>query len=66
MTDIIDLQTASRSVQVRVLAGFALVAFLLAAIGIHGVLVVRGVAAHAGDRRAHRARRAAPRHSRRW
>jgi putative ABC transport system permease protein len=38
MTDIIDLQTASRSVQVRVLAGFALVAFLLAAIGIHGVL----------------------------
>jgi hypothetical protein len=38
MTDIIDAQTASRSVQVRVLAGFALVAFLLAAIGIHGVL----------------------------
>ena len=29
---------ASRTVQVRVLAGFALVAFLLAAIGIHGVL----------------------------
>ena len=38
MTDIIDLETASRTVQVRVLAGFALVAFLLAAIGIHGVL----------------------------
>jgi putative ABC transport system permease protein len=38
MTDIIALQTASRTVQVRVLAGFALVAFLLAAIGIHGVL----------------------------
>jgi putative ABC transport system permease protein len=38
MTDIIDLATASRTVQVRVLAGFALVAFLLAAIGIHGVL----------------------------
>ena len=38
MTDIIDLQTVSRAVQVRVLAGFALVAFLLAAIGIHGVL----------------------------
>ena len=38
MTDIIDAQTAWRSVQVRVLAGFALVAFLLAAIGIHGVL----------------------------
>jgi predicted permease len=38
MTDIVDAQTASRSTQVRVLAGFALVAFLLAAIGIHGVL----------------------------
>jgi predicted permease len=38
MTDIIEAQTASRTVQVRVLAGFALVAFLLAAIGIHGVL----------------------------
>jgi predicted permease len=38
MTDIIDAETASRSAQVRVLAGFAFVAFLLAAIGIHGVL----------------------------
>ena len=38
MTDIVEAQTASRTVQVRVLAGFALVAFLLAAIGIHGVL----------------------------
>ena len=38
MTDIVERQTASRSVQVRVLAGFTLVAFLLAAIGIHGVL----------------------------
>jgi putative ABC transport system permease protein len=38
MRDIIDAETASRSVQVRVLAGFAFVAFLLAAIGIHGVL----------------------------
>jgi predicted permease len=38
MTAIIDAETASRSVQVRVLAGFALVAFLLAAIGIHGML----------------------------
>jgi predicted permease len=38
MTDIVDAQTASRSVQVRVLGGFACVAFLLAAIGIHGVL----------------------------
>jgi predicted permease len=38
MTDIVEAQTASRTVQVRVLAGFTLVAFLLAAIGIHGVL----------------------------
>jgi ABC-type antimicrobial peptide transport system permease subunit len=38
MRDIIDAETASRSVQVRVRAGFAFVAFLLAAIGIHGVL----------------------------
>jgi putative ABC transport system permease protein len=38
MSEIVELQTASRSVQVRVLAGFTLVAFLLAAIGIHGVL----------------------------
>ena len=38
MTDMIDLETASRSVQVRVLAAFALVAFVLAAVGIHGLL----------------------------
>jgi putative ABC transport system permease protein len=38
MTSIIDLQTASRGVQVRALAAFAVVAFFLAAIGIHGVL----------------------------
>ncbi|MEP6593997.1 MAG: ABC transporter permease, partial [Acidobacteriota bacterium] len=38
MTAIVDAETAPRAVQVRVLAGFAIVAFLLAAIGIHGVL----------------------------
>jgi len=38
MTEIVDAETASRGLQIRVLAGFALVAFLLAAIGIHGVL----------------------------
>ena len=38
MTDIVGRQTATRTVQIRVLAGFALIAFLLAAIGIHGVL----------------------------
>jgi putative ABC transport system permease protein len=38
MTAIVDAETTSRSIQVRVLAGFAVVAFLLAAIGIHGML----------------------------
>ena len=38
MTAIVEAETASRSLQARVLAGFALVAFLLAAVGIHGVL----------------------------
>jgi ABC-type antimicrobial peptide transport system permease subunit len=38
MGDIIDLETASRAVQVRVLGAFALVAFVLAAVGIHGLL----------------------------
>lgn len=38
MGDIVELETATRSVQVRVLGAFALVAFLLAAIGIHGLL----------------------------
>ena len=34
MSAIVEAETAARTVQVRVLAGFALVAFLLAAIGI--------------------------------
>jgi putative ABC transport system permease protein len=38
LTDVLDLETASRSVQVRVLSAFALVAFVLAAVGIHGLL----------------------------
>lgn len=38
LTDIVDAETAPRSVQVRVLAGFAAIAFLLAGIGIHGLL----------------------------
>jgi len=38
LSDIVDLQTAPRAVQVRVLAGFATIAFLLAAVGLHGVL----------------------------
>ena len=38
LTDMVDLETASRSVQVRVLAAFAIIAFVLAGIGIHGLL----------------------------
>src|SRR4029453_9084081 len=38
MNDLVDLETSSRSVQVRVLAVFAAIAFVLAAVGIHGLL----------------------------
>uniref|UniRef100_Q024H6 Permease n=1 Tax=Solibacter usitatus (strain Ellin6076) TaxID=234267 RepID=Q024H6_SOLUE len=38
LTDMIESQTAPRAVQVRVLGAFAAIAFLLAAIGIHGLL----------------------------
>jgi predicted permease len=38
MVDIVDAQTASRTLQVRVIAVFAGIAFLLAGVGIHGVL----------------------------
>jgi putative ABC transport system permease protein len=38
LTDMVDLETASRSVQARVLGAFALIAFALAGIGIHGLL----------------------------
>jgi hypothetical protein len=38
MADIVEEQTASRTAQVRVLAAFAVIAFLLAGVGIHGLL----------------------------
>ena len=38
MTDVVDRDTASRAAQVRVLAAFAVIAFVLAGIGIHGLL----------------------------
>jgi putative ABC transport system permease protein len=38
MNDLVDLETSSRSVQVRVLTVFAAIAFVLAAVGIHGLL----------------------------
>jgi putative ABC transport system permease protein len=38
LSDIIDLDTASRAVQLRVIGAFAAVAFVLAGIGIHGLL----------------------------
>jgi len=36
--DVVEAETEPRAVQVRALAAFALTAFLLAAIGIHGLL----------------------------
>src|SRR5262249_55731674 len=38
MSDIVEANTSTRAVEVRVLGAFALIAFLLAAVGIHGVL----------------------------
>ena len=38
LSDIVDLETASRAMQVRVLGAFAVIAFVLAGIGIHGLL----------------------------
>ena len=38
LSELVDLETASRAVQVRVLSAFALIAFVLAAVGIHGLL----------------------------
>jgi predicted permease len=38
LAQIVDDETASRSVQARLLGGFAALAFLLAAVGIHGLL----------------------------
>ena len=37
-TDVVALETAPRTAQVRVLGGFAVVALLLAGVGIHGLL----------------------------
>ena len=38
LTDIVNADTAARQVQIRILAGFAAVSFLLAGVGIHGLL----------------------------
>ena len=38
MTEVVERDTASRAAQVRVLAAFAVIAFVLAGIGIHGLL----------------------------
>lgn len=38
LADIVEAETASRAVQVRVLGAFAAIAFVLAAVGIHGLL----------------------------
>jgi predicted permease len=38
LTELVDRDTASRSAQLRVIGAFATIAFLLAAVGIHGLL----------------------------
>jgi predicted permease len=38
LTEVVERDTSSRSAQVRVLAAFAVIAFVLAGIGIHGLL----------------------------
>ena len=58
IAELVTAQTASRRAQLRVLGMLAALAFLLAGVGIHGLLLVRRVAARAGDRGAHGARRA--------
>ena len=62
LIDMIDLETASRSVQVRVLAGVRSDRVRAGGDRHPRPAVVRGFAAHAGNRRAARAWRAARRH----
>ena len=38
LTDIVNADTAARQVQIRILVGFAAISFLLAGVGIHGLL----------------------------
>lgn len=52
LADIVQAETASRRVQAIALGSFALIAFLLAAVGIHGLLSFAVSEPDAGDRRA--------------
>lgn len=62
LSTVVEAETAPRVIQLRVLGAFAATAFLLAGIGIHGLLAVLGVGPLEGDRRPARARCDLPRH----
>ncbi len=53
LTDYLQMSVAQPRFRTFLLGIFGVVALLLAAVGIYGVIILRGGAAHAGDRRAH-------------
>ena len=57
MEDVVDATLARPRTVSVLLTAFALIALVLAGVGVYGVMAYSVVAAHAGDRRAHGARR---------